>query len=121
MRYFPLSPELHESIGTREMKSVGLSAPASWQRHFAIAASLDARILGEFLEAQARACQSVSPGLAVHYWEMAVERGGIHRDEVLETAVQETTAASPIALASWGPLCRSESAASAFIGQASAG
>jgi O-antigen ligase len=101
MRYFPLSPELRESVGLREMQSLGLSAPGPWQKDLAIAARLEPGSWG-ILATQARACQRISPGLAVHYWEMAVERGGIHRDEVLRLGVQETTAASPIAEASWG-------------------
>jgi hypothetical protein len=101
MRYFPLSPDLHESIGIRQMQSLGLSKPALWQGNLAVAARLEPASWG-ILESQARACQSVAPGLAVHYWEMAVERGGIHRDEVLQMAVRETTLASPTAEASWG-------------------
>ena len=101
LRYFPLSPELRERIGLRQMRSLGLSKPALWQGNLAVAARLEPGSWG-ILEAQARACQSVAPGLAVHYWEMAVERGGIHRDDVLQMAVQETTAESPIAQASWG-------------------
>jgi len=101
MRYFPLSPELRESVGIRQMQAQGLSAPAPWQRNFAVVARLEPSSWG-ILEAQARACQSVAPGLAIHYWEMAVERGGIHRDEVLQLGVRESAEASPTAEASWG-------------------
>jgi len=51
--------------------------------------------------AQARACQRVVPGLAFGYWEQAIDRGGIHRDEILGMAVQET-AKSPMAQSAWG-------------------
>jgi O-antigen ligase len=101
MRYFPLSSELHEKIGIREMRSLGLTTPGPWQGNLAVAARLEPGSWG-ILATQARACQRLSPGLAVHYWEMAVERGGIHRDEVLRLGVRETTAASPTAEASWG-------------------
>jgi O-antigen ligase len=101
MRYFPLSPELHETVGIRQMQSLGLSKPALWQENLAIAARLEPSSWG-IPESQARACQSVAPGLAVHYWEMAVERGGIHRGEVLQLAVHESVEASPTAEASWG-------------------
>jgi O-antigen ligase len=101
MRYFPLSPELRETVGLRQMRSLGLSAPSQWQSNLAVAARLEPGSWG-ILETQARACESVAPGLAVHYWEMAVERGGIHQDEVLQIAVRESTAASPTAEASWG-------------------
>ena len=101
MVYFPLSPELHESVGIRQMQSLGLSKPALWQGNFAVAARLELSSWG-ILETQARACQSLAPSLAIHYWEMAVERCRLHGDELLETAVRETTAVSPTAEASWG-------------------
>jgi len=101
LRYFPLSPELRQAVGLRQMQALGLAKPALWQANLAAAARLEPGSWG-ILEAQARACQSVAPALALHYWEMAIERGGIHRDEVLLLAVQETTAASPTAEASWG-------------------
>jgi hypothetical protein len=72
----------------------------SWQRHFGIAARLQPASW-ELPMAQARACQRVGSGLAVSYWQQAVERGGIHRDELLATAVRET-ARFPNAQSTWG-------------------
>ena len=51
--------------------------------------------------AQARACERIAPMQAVTYWQQAVEKGGIHRDDVLAMAVQET-ARFPAAQSAWG-------------------
>src|SRR5205823_2573529 len=51
--------------------------------------------------AQARACQRISPALAMGYWQQAIERGGVNRENVLWSAVKET-AGSPLAPAVWG-------------------
>jgi len=71
------------------VKIFGKENPVSWQRHFGIAARLQPASW-ELSMAQARACQRIGSGLAVNYWQQAVERGGIHRDEILATAVRET-------------------------------
>ncbi|EDY21609.1 O-antigen polymerase [Chthoniobacter flavus Ellin428] len=72
----------------------------SWQRHFGVASRLQPSNW-EMPIAQARACERVVPGLAFGYWEQAIDRGGIHRDEILGMAVQET-AKSPMAQSAWG-------------------
>ena len=100
LRYFPLSAELHQSLGIRQAQTLGLSAPGIWQRHFGMAARLIPGSWG-IAQAQARACQSVAPGLALHYWEIAIERGGMHWDEVLRAAFKETVPGSPVAAAFW--------------------
>jgi len=99
-RLFPLSSDLNHALGMRELSVLGRSAPSSWQRHFNIAAAL---LPGSWAlpAAQARAVSRLSPGLALGYWQQAVERGSFHRDEVLGLAVAES-AASPIAPAFWG-------------------
>ena len=99
-RHFPLSAELNQHLGMRELAVDGRSAPASWQRHFGIAAHL---LPGSWAlpAAQARAVWLVSPKHALGYWQQAVGRGALHREEVLRLAVRET-AASPIAAPFWG-------------------
>ena len=99
-RWFPLSADLNQRLGMRELAVLGRSAPSAWQRHFDIAAAL---LPGSWAlpAAQARAVAPLSPGLALGYWQKAVGRGALHRDDVFRLAVQET-AASPIAAATWG-------------------
>ena len=100
LHYFPLNATLHQSAGLRELKLAGRSNPALWQRHFAVAS----RLLPDVWDVpmtQARACARIAPMQAVAYWQQAVERGGIHRDEILIMAVQET-ARFPAAQAAWG-------------------
>jgi hypothetical protein len=75
-------------------------AVTSWQRHFDIAARLQPASW-ELSMAQARACQRAGSGLAVNYWQQTVERGGIHRDELLATAVRESARFSN-AQSTWG-------------------
>ena len=105
LRYFPLNPDLHQSVGLRELQIQGKANPTSWQRHFGIVARLRPGVW-EFPLIQARTCQRVAP----NFWpwisgEETVERGGIHRDELLRNAVQET-ARFPAAQEAWGTLCR---------------
>ncbi len=99
-RWFPLSADLNQSLGMRELAVLGRSAPSAWQRHFGIASAL---LPGSWAlpAAQARAVARLSPGLALGYWQQAIGRGALHRDDVFRLAVRET-AASPIAAATWG-------------------
>lgn len=99
LRYFPLSADLHQELGLRQVAILGRASPGVWQRHFAIANtllpgawSLPAR--------QARAVEGVAPEVAVGYWQEAVERATLHRDEVFRTAVLETVR-HPVARAAW--------------------
>ncbi len=99
-RHFPLSTDLNQALGMRELAVLGRSAPSRWQRHFKIAAEL---LPGSWAlpAAQARAVADLSPGLALGYWRQAVERGSFHREEVFRLAMRET-ATTPLARASWG-------------------
>jgi hypothetical protein len=98
-RYFPLEPQLHQAIGTRELQQSGRAASARWQRHFEIASHL---LPGSWTwpATQARLCQQMSPGLAIRFWQLAIERGGAHRDDVLRMAIEES-ARWPLAAAAW--------------------
>jgi hypothetical protein len=100
LAYFPLNADLHQSAGLRELRLFGRDRPVPWERHFGIAARLQPGSW-ELSRAQARACQRVAPVQALGYWQQAIERGGIHRDEILATAVRET-ARYPVAQTSWG-------------------
>ena len=100
LRYFPLHAPLHQAIGLRQVRLLGRRAPTIWQRHFGIAATL---IPGSWplIAMQARAVAGVTPGLAIGYWQQALERCDLHRDEVLGIGVRET-AAYPMAPMLWG-------------------
>ncbi len=100
VRYFPLSYDLNQNLGMRELAVLGRKAPSTWQRHFNIAAEL---LPGSWAlpAAQARAVAPLSPGLALGYWQQAIERGARHREDVFRMAVQ-ATAQSPMAMAAWG-------------------
>jgi hypothetical protein len=99
VRYFPLEPHLHQAIGTRELQEFGRTASTRWQRHFEIASHL---LPGSWTwpASQARLCQQVSPGLALRFWQLAVERGGTHRDDVLRMAIEES-GRWPLARSAW--------------------
>lgn len=100
LRFFPLNPQLHQSIAVRQLALFGRSAPASWQQHFAVAARL---LPGSWpvLAAQARVVEPIAPSLAQMYWRRAIARGGAHREEVFREAVAETRG-TPVADAMWG-------------------
>ncbi|HEY3900033.1 MAG TPA: O-antigen ligase family protein [Chthoniobacter sp.] len=100
LRYFPLNADLHQMAGLRELRIDGRTNPISWKRHFGLASRLQPAVWA-VPEAQARACLRVAPGMALEYWQEAIERGGIHRDEILHEAVQETQR-FPAAQTAWG-------------------
>lgn len=99
-RYFPLDAQLHQVLGIRQVRIVGRSEPMKWQRHFGLAATL---IPGSWTlsATQARTVANVSPGLAMGYWQQALERCDLHREEVLGIGVRET-ASFPMAALVWG-------------------
>jgi hypothetical protein len=100
LRYFPLNASLHQSAGLREVRLFGPNNSTIWQRHFAVASRLQPSVWETPMN-QARACANIAPMQAVTYWQQAVERGGIHRDELLNSAVQES-ARFAAAQSAWG-------------------
>jgi O-antigen ligase len=96
----PLDPQLHQAMGMRQVQIVGAIAPTLWQRHYGIAATL---IPGswQLLALQARSVAPVSPGLAIGYWQQALERCDLHREDVLGLGVRETLS-YPSARLLWG-------------------
>jgi O-antigen ligase len=89
LRYFPLSSDLNQHLGVRELAVRGETDPGSWQRPFKLAARL---LPGSWRlpEAQARAVMMVSPKDSLGFWVQAVDRGAGHRDEVLGLAFRAT-------------------------------
>ncbi len=89
LRYFPLNPTLHYSIAMHQIDDPLNRRTAEWQQHFRIAARLMPGSW-ELAAMQARACAPVSPGMSLHYWQVAVERAGHRAGEVLGIGMQET-------------------------------
>ncbi|MEO7317793.1 MAG: O-antigen ligase family protein, partial [Chthoniobacteraceae bacterium] len=89
LAYFPLNPTLHYSIGMHQIDDPLGRRAAEWQQHFRIATRLMPGSW-ELAAMEARACMRVSPGISLHYWQVAVERAGHRADEVLGIAMQET-------------------------------
>jgi len=95
--YFPLTPELHQALGLRWLNSA--ITPANAWKHFQIADRL--RPGSWSLPAsQAMASQRVSPGTALHFWTLAIERAGHRNTEIFLMAYRKTISL-PIAASFW--------------------
>ncbi len=90
LAYFPLNPTLHYSIAMHEIDDPLGRRDAEWQQHFRVATRL-MPFSWELPAMQARACAHIAPGIALHYWQVAVERAGHRAEEVLGIGMQETT------------------------------
>ncbi len=97
--YFPLDPTLQYSIAMHQIDDPLGRRTAQWQQHFRIAARLMPGSW-EMAAMQARACTRISPGISLHYWQLAVERAGHRADEVFGIGMEET-ARVPGAAAAW--------------------
>ena len=97
LRYFPLSPSLHYSLGTHllgEYKEV----QAAWE-HFRIADRLEPASWS-LPAAEAEASRAFSPGMTLHYWSLAIERSG-HRKEEIFFLAWNNTESFPMAPLFW--------------------
>jgi O-antigen ligase len=87
IRWFPLNPKLR-LLHANYLEIIAAN-PALWQNEYRIAARLlpsSWKICAQI----AQHCQLVSPSLALHYWQMAVERASLHRVEAFQNALRET-------------------------------
>ena len=84
---FPMNASLHHLLGLRLMENAPTAAAA--QRHFRTAARL---VPASWMlpQTQARACLAKWPNLGLHYWQLAVERGGHRVEELFGEALKET-------------------------------
>lgn len=89
LRYFPLNPTLHYSIAAHQLDDPLDRRSAEWQQHCRVAVRLMPGSW-EIAAMQARACARVSPGISLHYWQIAVERAGHRAEEVLGIGMEET-------------------------------
>ena len=98
----PLDSTLHQMLGAQQVRLSGRRAPGLWQQQYALAAALTP---GSWLliATQARSVARVSPGLSVGYWQQALERCDLHREDVLSLAVRETASfpSAPLLWASY--------------------
>jgi len=95
LAFFPLNAQLQEDIGIRKLAT----NPAAAWKHFWIA---DRLTPGSWVmpAAQAIASKGISPGMTLHFWTLAVERGGRRSEEIFRIAIENTTGL-PLAEASW--------------------
>jgi O-antigen ligase len=97
LRCFPLSPSLHQLLGMRLLADYR-DAQSAW---------LEFRVADRLVPsswalpaAQAVASQRFSPGMALHFWSLAVERAG-HRGEEVFLMACKRTAQLPLAPSFW--------------------
>jgi|GEM_PF-1021479 len=98
LRCFPLNAQLHLSRGERLLRT-GALPPTRWQHEFRLAVRLVPNSW-QICARVARQCRTAQPSLALHYWQMAVERATRQRVEVFSMSLQET-AGLPGADAVW--------------------
>lgn len=89
LRSFPLNPQLHFAMGERLLRT-GALPPSRWQNELRIAVRLVPNSW-EMCARAARLCRAAQPSLAIHYWQLAVERATRQRVDVFGRAVRETT------------------------------
>jgi len=98
LRAFPLNAQLHFARGERLLRT-GALPPSRWQNEFRIATRLVPNSW-EICVRAAKLCRPVQPSLAMHYWQMAIERATRQRVDVFGRAVQDT-AGFPGAADTW--------------------
>jgi hypothetical protein len=88
LRHFPLNGALHLAAGERLLAARALP-PSRWQNEFRLATRLNpasSRICTDI----ARQCRPVDQSIALHYWQLAVERAGERRVDTFHLALRET-------------------------------
>ena len=98
LRCFPLNAQLHFARGERLLRT-GALPPSRWQNELRIATRLVPNSW-EICVRSARLCRAVQPSLALHYWQLAIERATRQRVDVFGRAVRET-AGIPGAADTW--------------------
>jgi O-antigen ligase len=87
LRFFPLNATLHQLAGLRQL-AAGRPSPKVW-RHFRIASRLKPNSWS-VAAAQALASWPYSPGMALHFWTLAIERTTHRHAEIFRIALEET-------------------------------
>jgi O-antigen ligase len=94
-RMFPLDPELHQALGLR----LARVRPSEAWRHFRAVDQLRPSSW-TLPAAQAYVSRTVSAGMTLFYWTLAVERAGHRQEEVFGMAIRYTLAL-PTAASFW--------------------
>ncbi len=86
LRYFPLNASLHQAAGMARLRSGTPSG--EWRRHFQIGNRL---VPGSWRSPaeQARATRQISPGFSLSSWQVAIERGGHQREDLLALGMRD--------------------------------
>lgn len=85
--YFALSTRLHQALGLALLK--GGRPEAEWAPHFALATRLSPSSWAVPIQL-AQESGARSPAMAFHYWQVAIERGGVRAEEIFGNARQQT-------------------------------
>lgn len=88
LRFFPLNPSLHQSLGMKLLADYK-EAPTAWL-HFRIADRLTPSAW-PLPAAQAVASRPFSAGMALHFWTVAIERAGHRAEDVFNMACENTS------------------------------
>jgi hypothetical protein len=86
--WFPLNPRLH-FLHAQVLQVTGAD-PARWQAEYRVAARLlpaSSKTCAQI----AQQCEEFSPSLAIHYWQLAVERASLHRSDFFRDALDRTS------------------------------
>lgn len=108
-KWFPLDWEVQQTTGMRELEAElplvrnGKSPSPQWQWRFDLVSQLAPGLYGESMK-QAFVTAQVSKGLAIGYWQKAVDAAGHDKNEVLRTALRET-ATFPDSEGVWTNFC----------------
>jgi O-antigen ligase len=106
---FPLDWEVQQTTGMRELEAElplvrkGKSPSPQWQWRFDLVSRLAPGLYGESMK-QAYVTAQISKGLAMGYWQKAVDAAGHDKNEVLRTALRET-ASFPDSEGVWTNFC----------------
>lgn len=88
LRGFPLDPRLRFARGERLLRT-GALPPSRWQNDFRIVTRLVPNSW-EICARIARLCRPVQPSLALHYWQLAIERATRQRVDIFGRALADT-------------------------------
>jgi O-antigen ligase len=87
LRWFALNPKLHMLYG--QVLELTGAKPSEWQKEYRIAARLVPSAWKICAQIALR-CQETSPSIALHYWQMSVDRASLHRVDAFKNAIKQT-------------------------------
>lgn len=90
LRYFPLSAELHQALGVRYLAAATAGRWSQAWREFRLANRL-VPVAWQLPVKQAWMAQPHSPGMALHFWALALERAGRRTGDLFAAAYKNTS------------------------------